>query len=202
MKSLLKFIFFISITSFFFSNCTSEKSKKINSKKDNSFIEVKYAKGFKINILEDSKELIIKSPYPNSKETFTFVLKAKNRERKPRKSMNLLTYIKKETVISTVKGLNLKINKEPVQLACFISDRTQEQQRKIRSHYWRTMELIGHDALTFFRNCPLRIRMRDGVRGVEVRYLWLLDLCVYISQRSLHPLFCEYTKSNSSKITH
>ena len=36
------------------------------------------------------------------------------------------------------EGLNLKINEEPVQLACFISDRTEKQQRENQK------PLLGH----------------------------------------------------------
>ena len=93
-----------------------------------------------------------------------FVLKAKNRERKPRKSMNLLTYIKKETVISTVKGLNLKINKEPAHLTISYPTGQRNSGERNRNHYWDAKELIGRCILNIFRKRPVRSRMQ-GVVG-------------------------------------
>jgi len=69
MKTL--FSYFISIIVLFLFSCKNEPKinadTTINSK-------IKYAKGFDIQHFKDYTKLTIKAPYPNSKETFEFIL--------------------------------------------------------------------------------------------------------------------------------
>lgn len=74
-----KFSFFTIIITLLFilNSCNST----INNKKSDNIIisktNIKYAKGFDIQHFKDFTKLIIKAPYPNSKETFEFKLTSK-----------------------------------------------------------------------------------------------------------------------------
>jgi len=70
MKRTLK-ILFISIL---FIGCKQKNNTKESVKVAKELVKVKYAKGFDIQYFNNSIKLIIKSPYPNSKEQFEYIL--------------------------------------------------------------------------------------------------------------------------------
>lgn len=74
MKLPLKIIFSITILCLFLISCTSKKDKKTSNKINETFTDIKYAKGFEIQQFKDYKKLIIKTPYLNADEIFEYVL--------------------------------------------------------------------------------------------------------------------------------
>ena len=80
-----------------------EKNRTENKKeRKQNAIEIKYAKGFEINIFKNKKELIIKAPYLNAKEQFKYNL-ITDKERPTLKSQepSIQTPIDKIVVTST-----------------------------------------------------------------------------------------------------
>ena len=71
----LKQLLFLLTTSFF--SCNTQQKKTISSEEKSS---VKYAKGFDILQFEGYKKLIVKSPYPEAKEHFEYLLIEKGAE--------------------------------------------------------------------------------------------------------------------------
>ncbi len=67
-----KIITFLLITLLF--SCKNEPKKRSSEVKNSSENNIKYAKGFDIQHFKNYTKLIIKAPYPNSKETFEFKL--------------------------------------------------------------------------------------------------------------------------------
>ena len=61
---------------FIFYSCKNEKKIQLINETNHTTVTLKYAKGFVIQDSKTYKKLIIKAPYPNSKETFEFVLKS------------------------------------------------------------------------------------------------------------------------------
>ncbi len=58
--------------------CNQKRVKKVDISNIKPKHEVKYSKGFDIQNFEKHKKLIIKYPYPNSKETFEYILTSKS----------------------------------------------------------------------------------------------------------------------------
>jgi len=73
---LQKSISFILITFFIFA-CKQDKKERIASTRNST---QKHAKGFDIQTYTDYKKLIIKTPYPDAKEQFEYILISKDKE--------------------------------------------------------------------------------------------------------------------------
>ncbi len=95
LNSLLTIAFIFS----FLIGCKHDKSL-ITEKDKRVIIKTKYAKGFEIQRFKEYKKLIIKSPYPNSKEKMTYVLYNKKTSEKP-KTTNPVISIPIEKIIVT-----------------------------------------------------------------------------------------------------
>lgn len=103
-----KYIFFkykiilLTILSLLLFSC--DKAKKIdnlNKRKTSFKSSIKYAKGFDIQVFKNYKKLIIKSPYPNTKEQQEFILISKNDKDKSQwKKQNTIT-IPLEKIVTT-----------------------------------------------------------------------------------------------------
>lgn len=68
MKHILKILFIF----FFISSCKKEKTTNLPTPPTE--IKVEYAKGFRIFHFDDYKKIEVSSPWPESKETFTYIL--------------------------------------------------------------------------------------------------------------------------------
>jgi len=102
MKKHIYTSFLISISILFFS-CKQEK-KSIKPLLNNTTQKlVKYAKGFDIQYNNGVKKLIIKTPYPKSKEVFEYVIHQKNKQKtlKTKNLPNISVPIDKIVVTST-----------------------------------------------------------------------------------------------------
>ncbi|MCF6181582.1 ABC transporter substrate-binding protein [Lutibacter sp.] len=77
MKFKFPFFTIIAILFLILNSCNSTINNKKNEKILISKTNIKYAKGFEIQHFKDFTKLIIKAPYPNSKETFEFKLSSK-----------------------------------------------------------------------------------------------------------------------------
>ena len=82
MKNQKYSFLFIVIFSIIFSSCGEKKA--INTKENitKQLSEVKYAKGFDIEHFNDYKKVIIKTPYPEAKESLIYILKSKSLSKK------------------------------------------------------------------------------------------------------------------------
>jgi len=69
--SVFLFLFTFCVVSI---SCNSKTQEKNNLKLIEQKSQIKYAKGFDIKQLNNSKRLIIKTPYPDAKDTFEFIL--------------------------------------------------------------------------------------------------------------------------------
>lgn len=98
-----KFIFFFAIILTFFSvSCNSKTDNKKDLSITNSLLKVKYSKGFNIQTYNNYDKLIIKSPYPDAKETFEYIIESPNLELTiDSKIPSLKAPIKKLVVTST-----------------------------------------------------------------------------------------------------
>ena len=82
--------------------CSSQKEKKKKKNASKLVLQVKYAKGFEIEQLKEEKKLIIKLPYPNSKEQFEYILNDVSSSKiVSQKSISITTPIKRIVVTST-----------------------------------------------------------------------------------------------------
>ena len=98
MKLFLK-LFILSIL---LANCKQKNNTSIEKKEDKQLLNVKYAKGFDIQYFNDSKKIIIKSPYLNSKEQFEYLISSKGDSNKMYpKGVIINTPIQKIIVTST-----------------------------------------------------------------------------------------------------
>ena len=70
----MKFLYKLLLISFIFAGCNTKKSETTNNKLPKETIEIKYAKGFDIQYFNNTKKLIVKSPYQNAKVQFEYVL--------------------------------------------------------------------------------------------------------------------------------
>lgn len=70
MKSFFKYTFIV----LFLFSCEANKGEKNNKNKINQSLKIKYAKGFEVQYFNNSKKLIIKSPYLNAKEQFEYII--------------------------------------------------------------------------------------------------------------------------------
>ena len=61
-------------------SCDSKQEKKTESKLNKSSLEIKYSKGYDIQSFKNYYKLIIKSPYPDAKETFEYIIESPNLE--------------------------------------------------------------------------------------------------------------------------
>jgi len=62
------------LVSFLFIGCKEKTVSKEPNKLIKQLVEIKYAKGFEIQVFNNSKKLIIKAPYLNSKEQFEYII--------------------------------------------------------------------------------------------------------------------------------
>jgi len=83
MKSIFFRCFFGLSMLLFAVACKQEKQEKSLLLNTKAISEVRYAKGFDIERFENHIKLIIKSPYPNSKQHFTYLLKQKKKDTVP-----------------------------------------------------------------------------------------------------------------------
>jgi len=77
MKNQKYSFLFIVIFSIIFSSCREKKAINTNENITKQLSEVKYAKGFDIEHFNDYKKVIIKTPYPEAKESLIYILKPK-----------------------------------------------------------------------------------------------------------------------------
>jgi iron complex transport system substrate-binding protein len=82
MKNQKYSFLFIVIFSIIFSSCREKKAINTNEKITKQISEVKYAKGFDIENFNDYKKVIIKTPYPEAKESLIYILKSKSQSKK------------------------------------------------------------------------------------------------------------------------
>jgi iron complex transport system substrate-binding protein len=57
-----------------YASCVKKTSEKTDSNLTKQTVEIKYAKGFEIQLFKGYKKLTITNPYPDAKETFEFIL--------------------------------------------------------------------------------------------------------------------------------
>ena len=74
MKHFLNFLFI----SLLLISCKQKNNEKTIESLVKAKNDIKYAKGFEIQHFKNHKKLIIKTPYPNSKETFEYILQSKS----------------------------------------------------------------------------------------------------------------------------
>lgn len=74
MRSFLTLVF---ISSLLFTACKSDHQEKSENKEIKPILEVKYAKGFDIQYFNDFKKLNIISPFLNSKDTISYIIRTK-----------------------------------------------------------------------------------------------------------------------------
>jgi len=82
MKNNLHYFYLFVFISLFFSSCeqyTGIKKTNIKVKQSN---KIKHAKGFDIQYFNNYKKLIIKTPYPEAKESLIYILKSKSLSKK------------------------------------------------------------------------------------------------------------------------
>lgn len=73
MKFIVTKILVLALLILLFS-CKNERKNNVSEEKNSSENNIKYAKGFDIQYFKDYTKLTIKAPYPDSKETFEFIL--------------------------------------------------------------------------------------------------------------------------------
>ncbi len=95
--NLRKHLFFLILSSIFFS-CKQEKKSIIEN---NQKTLVKYAKGFDIQHFNNYKKLIIKSPYPNAIEAQEFYILTESNELKEVAEIELEVKIPSQKIINT-----------------------------------------------------------------------------------------------------
>lgn len=64
-----------------FISCESNKKKGAQSNQEVKSVKIKYAKGFDFEEVDVVKKLVIKSPYPDAKEEFEFILEPKDAQK-------------------------------------------------------------------------------------------------------------------------
>lgn len=74
MKTTSYFISLLCILLVSFTSCEPKKSKNNENTTIKVINEIKHAKGFDIQYFDSFKKLIIKSPYPDSKEVFEYII--------------------------------------------------------------------------------------------------------------------------------
>lgn len=71
----MRFLTLLFISLFLFTSCKEDKGITRNLPKvDSKKINIKYAKGFSIYNYKTHKEIVVTSPWPNSKETYRYIL--------------------------------------------------------------------------------------------------------------------------------
>uniref|UniRef100_UPI0040473420 ABC transporter substrate-binding protein n=1 Tax=Polaribacter sp. TaxID=1920175 RepID=UPI0040473420 len=89
----------------FLSSCNSNIKTKNKLENIKSSIEIKYAKGFEIKLINEEKKLIIKSPYPNANEQFSYTLINKSENIKNTNSSNIIYVPLKRTVVTSTTDI-------------------------------------------------------------------------------------------------
>lgn len=89
----------------FFSSCNSNIKTKNKLENIKSSIEIKYAKGFEIKLINEEKKLIIKSPYPNATEQFSYTLINKSENIKNTNFSNIIYVPLKKTVVTSTTDI-------------------------------------------------------------------------------------------------
>ncbi len=98
----MKFLFKIVFVAILCIGCQQNKSTKSTNNKPKELIKVKYAKGFDIQDFNNSKKLIIKTPYPNAKEQFEYIITTNTDRQKMYPKGTLITApVQKIVVTST-----------------------------------------------------------------------------------------------------
>ena len=98
MKCTLKFLLFALLCV----GCEPSDNAKSNTSNIKDLVQLKYAKGFEIQHFNNSKKLIIKSPYLDAKEQFEYILSSNNDSSKSYpKGTIIQTPIRKIVVTST-----------------------------------------------------------------------------------------------------
>ena len=101
MKFNFRFLLTLTFSVLLLSSCKEKNNSSITTDEINT-IEIKYAKGFDIKHYKDYTLLIIKAPYPNSKETFEYVLQSKKSATNPASKKGIVTVpVQKIVVTST-----------------------------------------------------------------------------------------------------
>ena len=74
MKIKLYSILFLLFFTIIFTSCEKKSSQNSIDNKVKISHQIKYAKGFDIQVVDENKKIIIKAPYPNAKERFEYLI--------------------------------------------------------------------------------------------------------------------------------